>query len=146
GGGGEGDGLIDDVVDGGVDGIDVEARAAASARHVLVEDDGDARAVIAAQDRGEVAGEGEVLGALDDAPGAEVAAAEAVDDVALGDHARLRRARTRPRRPRRSTMSRWVITRGSGAHGRGRGCAGRGRRWSTSGGRARRGRGQTRGG
>jgi hypothetical protein len=62
-----------------------------------MDDEGEAGAVLAAQDLAALVGDGDVLDPLDDAPGAEVAPGQAIDEVALGDHERLRRARTKPR-------------------------------------------------
>src|SRR6185436_12972135 len=86
-------GLIDEIVGGAASGVEVEARAAAAARDVVVDDDREAGAVVAALEGAVLVGDRDVLEALDDAPGAEVTAGEALDEVALGDHARLRRAR-----------------------------------------------------
>src|SRR5262249_15438522 len=117
---GEGDRLVDDVGRGGVDRVEIEARAAAGAApDVLVGGWGDARAVVAtwAGDGG-IGGVGDVLDALDDAPRAERAARELLDEVLLGDHGRLRGERTRPRvRIAGVEIERHVGSRSTGSRG-----------------------------
>jgi hypothetical protein len=97
GGEGKGDGAIDEVGGGAVERIDVEPGGAAAARDVLVDDDGEAGAAVAALAGRAVGGEREVLDALDDAPRGGGAAEQLLDEALPGDHARLREARTRPR-------------------------------------------------